>query len=61
MMTTIEDADHSTHYAKTFSYDDKGDVLEERECGNLTGASSHPIALDEDGVPETSQECHTKT
>jgi hypothetical protein len=61
MMTTIGDADGDIYYAKTFSYDDKGNVLEEREYGNFTGANSHPIAIDEDGIPETSQECHVKT
>jgi YD repeat-containing protein len=59
--TTIEDESGNVYYAKTLSYDGKGNVLEEREYGNLTGASPHQIAIDEDGNPEASQESHVKT
>jgi hypothetical protein len=58
---TIEDANGNVYYFKTLYYDDKGNVLEEREYGNLTGASPYPIAIDENGNPEASQECHVKT
>ena len=61
MTTTIEDENGNAYYAKTLSYNDKGNILEEREYGNLTGASPHPIAIDEDGNPEASQESHVKT
>ncbi|MDR2539352.1 MAG: hypothetical protein LBC45_01855 [Chlamydiales bacterium] len=61
MSTTIEDENGNVYYAKTLSYDDKGNVLEEREYGNLTGASPHPIAMNDEGISGASQEFHVKT
>jgi RHS repeat-associated protein len=61
LMISIEDGYGNVHYAKTFSYDDKSNILEEKEYGNLTGANPYPLAIDEDGFPETPQESHTKT
>jgi len=59
--TTIEDAHGHVYYATTLGYDDRGNILEEREYGNLTGANPHPIELDEDGNVQASQESHVKT
>nr|NGX37314.1 tRNA nuclease WapA [Chlamydiota bacterium] len=61
IQTSIEDGSGNVFYTKMLSYDDKGNVLEEREYGNFTGANSHPLVVDQDGIPDNTQECHVKT
>ncbi len=58
---SVEDGNGAAHYYKCFAYDDSGNLIEENEYGNLTGGHSQPLALDEDGVPESNQESHIKT
>ncbi|MBI3259666.1 MAG: RHS repeat protein [Ignavibacteriae bacterium] len=58
---SIQDAKGATFYYKLFSYDEKGNILEEKEYGNLTGAHPGPIVLDEQGLPSKDQESFTKT
>jgi RHS repeat-associated protein len=59
--TSIEDSSGNVFYYKSFKYDDrdKGNIVEEREYGNLTGADSTPLSIDEDG--RSGQEAHVKT
>lgn len=59
--TSIEDSSGNVFYYKSFKYDDrnKGNIVEEREYGNLTGANSTPLSIDEDG--RSDQEAHVKT
>ena len=57
---TIEDGAGHTLFAKTYIYDDNGNLLEEKEYGNLTGATPDPIAIDDEGIPYEGQESHTK-
>lgn len=57
--TSIEDANGNIFYYKSFKYEDKGNIVEEREYGNLTGADPIPISIDGDGNPN--QEAHVKT
>ena len=57
--SSIEDSLGRIFYYKTFRYDDKGNILEEEECGDLTGADSAPLSTDEDGKPN--RQPHIKT
>ncbi len=57
----IEDGSSNVFYYLTYSYDEKGNILQEREYGNLTGANTAPIVFNEEGVPEEGQESHVKT
>lgn len=59
--TSIEDANGSTFYVKAFSYDEKGNILEEREYGSLTEGKLEPILLGRSGCPLPTQPCYTKT
>ena len=59
--TALEDANGDAYYIKTLSYDESGNVIQEREYGNLTGANPYPIPVDEEGNPIDSQESHIKT
>ena len=63
MSTAVEDENENIFYCKSFIYDDKdkGNIIEEREYGNLTGNDRNPIVLDEDGIPASNQEPHLKT
>ena len=61
MAISVENGSDAVYYYKSFVYDDRGNIVEEKEYGNLTGTHSHPLSLDEDGVPNPSQEFHTKT
>lgn len=56
--TSIEDANGNVFYYKTFTYDAKGNIVKEREFGNLTGANSTPLNIDEG---QSSVETHVKT
>jgi hypothetical protein len=60
--TSVEDGSGNIFYCKSFIYDDKdkGNIVEEREYGNLTGGDRKSLVLDEDGVPTSGQEPHTK-
>lgn len=49
--TALEDADGKAISAKTFTYDERGNVLEECRWGNLTGNNSIDLVLDEKGIP----------
>jgi RHS repeat-associated protein len=57
--TSIEDSSGSVFYHKSFQYDDRGNIIEEREYGNLKGADSTPFSIDEEG--RSNQEAHVKT
>ncbi len=59
--TAIKDADGNIFYYKQFIYDNmhKENIVEEREYGNLSGANSSPLSIDEDGVV-TNQNGHIK-
>jgi len=57
----IEDGNANVFYYKSLSYDERGNILEDRKYGNLTGAHPDPLVLDEKGIPESHQECHIKT
>ncbi len=57
--TSIEDGCGSIFHYKTFTYDDRGNVLREEEWGNLTGADPNPLVIDENGRPR--QEANVKT
>ena len=59
--TSIEDSSSNIFYYKSFRYDgkDRGNIVEEHEYGNLTGADSNPLNIDEDG--RSNQETHVKT
>ncbi|MBX7067451.1 MAG: hypothetical protein K1X28_09485 [Parachlamydiales bacterium] len=59
--TSIEDRKGLVHYFKSIVYDDKNNILEEKEYGNLTGAHPETIVLDEEGIPQSNHEFHTKT
>jgi len=61
--TSVEDGQGAVFYYKSYTYDDRdtGNIVEEREYGNLTGAKPGPIACDEEGIPDESQESHVKT
>jgi RHS repeat-associated protein len=59
--TSVEDGSGAIYYHKSFAYDDKGNIVEEKEYGNLTGANSEALVLDEEGIPEPNQESHSKT
>jgi RHS repeat-associated protein len=59
--TSVEDGSGSVYYYKSFAYDDKGNISEEREYGNLTGANPEALVLDEEGIPKSNQESHAKT
>ncbi|NGX47001.1 MAG: tRNA nuclease WapA [Chlamydiae bacterium] len=61
IQTSIEDGSGNVFYTKILSYDDRGNVLEEREYGNFTGANPYPLVVDQDGIPDSTQECHVKT
>ncbi len=61
MAIALEDSSGTVFYFKTFEYNEKGNVLEEREYGNLTGNNPTPILLAEDNLPDPSQECHIKS
>jgi RHS repeat-associated protein len=59
--STVEDGLGAIFYCKSFTYDGegKGNIVEEREYGNLTGSHSNPFVIDENG--KSDQECHLKT
>lgn len=60
---TIEDGEGNVFSYRTFTYDDAGNVLEEKLYGNLTGKQDPHLLVDQNGTllnPEES-ECHTKT
>lgn len=61
--TSIQDGQGAVFYYKSYAYDDRdtGNIVEEREYGNLTGAKPGPIACDGEGIPDESQESHVKT
>ncbi len=63
MATSVEDGNGAVFYYKSYVYDDRdtGNIVEEREYGNLTGANPGPVAFDEEGVPTEPQESHKKT
>ncbi len=57
---TMEDGAGQTLFAKTYTYDDCGNILEEKEYGNLTGVNLKPLQINEEGIPYEGQEFHTK-
>ncbi len=59
--TSVEDADGNTFYYKHFTYDskNKGNIVEEREYGDVIGIGSIPLNIDEDGLV-TNQDGHIK-
>ena len=61
LQTSVEDSSGNTLYAKTFSYDDFGNICAEKEYGNLTGSHPDPLLVNDDGTIHESQEGHVKT
>ena len=59
--TSIEDASGSIFYHKHFTYDskDRGNIIEEREYGDVIGLGSTPLIVDENGLV-TNQDGHIK-
>lgn len=58
---SIEDGNGSIYYHKSFSYDEKGNLVKEKECGNLTGTHPEALAFGEEENLASNQESHTKT
>lgn len=61
LQTSVDDSVGNVYYVKTFSYDDYGRVLTEKEYGNLTGSHPDPLLIHQDGTIHESQEGHIKT
>lgn len=59
--TSVEDANGSIFYHKHFTYDskDKGNIVEEREYGDVIGLGSTALIVDENGLV-TNQDGHIK-
>lgn len=59
--TSIEDDAGNVFYYKSFKYDDldAGNIIEEREYGNLTGADATPLRIDEN--EKSNSNAHIKT
>jgi RHS repeat-associated protein len=47
---SIENGDGQPQLCRTFQYDGKGNVLEDRLYGNLTGTNHNPLSIDENGI-----------
>ncbi len=58
--TSVEDAQGSSFYYQHFTYDTRGNLVEEREYGDLLGAGAIPLVFDEDGIV-VNQVSHYKT
>lgn len=57
----LQDANGNIFHAQFFTYDDKGNILEERFYGNLTGKNNTPIRLNGYHHPiENGVECYRK-
>ncbi len=50
--TSVEDGSGNVFYYKLFTYDDKGNIVEEREYGDLTGANPGPLLINANGLPK---------
>lgn len=48
--TSVADADDNILHHKYFAYDSTGNILEEREYGDIAGIGSIPLVVDESGV-----------
>lgn len=48
--TSVENANGEVFYHKRFEYDRESNITEEREYGNLTGASPQPLILNKNGA-----------
>lgn len=61
LSTSVEDANGNIFYYKQFKYDekDKGNIIEEREYGDLAGTNATPLIIDEDGAV-VNQQGHVK-
>ncbi len=59
--TSVEDASGNIYYYKHFTYDskDKGNIVEEREYGDVIGLGATPLIVDENGLV-TNQDGHIK-
>ncbi len=59
--TSVEDASGNIFYYKHFTYDreGKGNIIEEREYGDISGLGVIPLIVDEDGLV-TNQDGHIK-
>ena len=60
---TISDATGRVHSYRCFKYDGRGNVLEEKLYGNLTGKQEVSLQVDVDGqiINPDNEECHIKT
>lgn len=60
---TISDATGRVHSYRCFKYDGRGNILEEKLYGNLTGKQEVSLQVDIDGqmINPDSEACHTKT
>jgi len=61
LQSSIEDGFGNVYFAKTYTYDDQGNVLHEKEYGNLTGAHPEPLIMNGDGAVDECQEAHGKS
>lgn len=61
LQSSIEDGFGNVYFAKTYAYDDQGNVLHEKEYGNLTGAHPEPLMMNGDGTVDECQEAHGKS
>jgi YD repeat-containing protein len=50
MGTSVEDAQGSSFYYQQFAYDTKGNLVEEKEYGDLLGTGAIPLVFDGDGL-----------
>jgi RHS repeat-associated protein len=58
--SSVEDAGRNVLYFKLLTYSTSGNLLEEKEYGNLTGAKESPVLLNEVGEPASNQEGHIR-
>lgn len=58
---TLFDENNQAIIARTFSYDERGNVVTEQIYGNLTGKCNTSLVIDAQGLPiENGSECYTK-
>lgn len=59
----VADGAGKVHSYRSFSYDDRGNIIEERLYGNLTGNGRAHLQIDEEGalLHADTEECHCKS
>ena len=61
VQSSIEDHLGNVYFAKSYTYDTQGNVLHEKEYGNLTGADPKPLKMNRDGTIDESLDAHVKS